>query len=76
MSRQDADKITSAYVKPVFGFALKRCRNWQDAKELQSLFQSDAWFIPHCLVTLVQNGRLKEPEEEQKNALTKIILHV
>jgi len=34
MNKQDAGQITSAYLKPVYGFALKRCRNLQDAEDL------------------------------------------
>ncbi len=34
MKRQDAEKLISEYVKPVFGFALKRCKNVQDAEDL------------------------------------------
>ncbi len=34
MKRQDTEKIISEYVKPVFGFALKRCKNVQDAEDL------------------------------------------
>ena len=34
MNKQDAEKITTEYLKPVYGFALKRCRNLQDAEDL------------------------------------------
>ncbi len=34
MDRQQADSIIAAYTKPVFGFALKRCRSLQDAEDL------------------------------------------
>lgn len=34
MNRQDAEKITTEYLKPVFGFALKRCKCLEDAEEL------------------------------------------
>ena len=34
MNRQDAEKIISEYVKPIFGFALKRCKSIQDAEDL------------------------------------------
>ena len=34
MNRQDAENITTKYLKPIFGFALKRCRNAQDAEDL------------------------------------------
>lgn len=34
MNRHDAEKILTEYLKPVFGFALKRCRSIEDAQDL------------------------------------------
>ena len=34
MNRKEAEKITTEYLKPIFGFALKRCKNLQDAEDL------------------------------------------
>lgn len=34
MNRQDAEQTVARYLKPVFGFALKRCRTPQDAEDL------------------------------------------
>ena len=34
MFRQDAERIITEYMKPIFGFALKRCRNIRDAEDL------------------------------------------
>ena len=34
MNRQDAEKIITEYLKPIFGFALKRCKNVHDAEDL------------------------------------------
>ncbi|MBQ7647049.1 MAG: RNA polymerase sigma factor [Clostridia bacterium] len=34
MYRYDAERVIKEYVKPVFGFTLKRCRNIQDAEDL------------------------------------------
>ncbi|MGN0487043.1 MAG: sigma-70 family RNA polymerase sigma factor [Acutalibacteraceae bacterium] len=34
MNRQEAERIVTEYLKPVFGFALKRCRSLQDAEDL------------------------------------------
>lgn len=34
MNGTDAEKIITEYLKPVFGFALKRCRSIQDAEDL------------------------------------------
>ena len=43
------------------------------AYELQFVFHSDGWFLLHCIVTLLNNGKLIPPTEEQKRALTTII---
>ena len=34
MNRQNAEKIITEYLKPIFGFALKRCKSVQDAEDL------------------------------------------
>ncbi|MDD2647395.1 MAG: sigma-70 family RNA polymerase sigma factor [Eubacteriales bacterium] len=34
MKREQAEKITTEYLKPIYGFALKRCANLQDAEDL------------------------------------------
>ena len=34
MNRQEAEIIITEYLKPIFGFALKRCKNEQDAEDL------------------------------------------
>lgn len=34
MNRPDAEKLITEYLKPIFGFALKRCKTTQDAEDL------------------------------------------
>ena len=34
MNRQDTEKIITEYLKPIFGFALKRCKNAHEAEDL------------------------------------------
>jgi len=34
VNRQDAETIITEYLKPIFGFALKRCKNVHDAEDL------------------------------------------
>ena len=34
MNRQDVEKTITEYIKPIFGFALKRCKNIHDAEDL------------------------------------------
>lgn len=34
MKKYDAERITNEYLKPIFGFALKQCKNIHDAEDL------------------------------------------
>ena len=34
VNRQDVEKIITEYLKPIFGFALKRCKSIHDAEDL------------------------------------------
>ena len=34
MNKQEAEKVIAEYVKPIFGFALKRCKSQEDAEDL------------------------------------------
>lgn len=43
--------------------------------ELQFVFHSDGWFLVHCLATLLNNGKLKEPTPEQRKSLTTVIVN-
>lgn len=43
MNRTDAEKIITEYLKPIFGFALKRCRNIQDAEDLSQEIATKAF---------------------------------
>ena len=47
MEKNEAEKIIAQYLKPVFGFALKRCKNVQDAEDLS---QEIAWKAYRALV--------------------------
>ena len=47
MNEIDAEKIITEYLKPVFGFALKRCRSIQDAEDLSQ--EIAAKCLEHCL---------------------------
>ena len=42
--------------------------------ELQFTFYSDGWFLLHCIVALLNNGKLKLPTESQKSILTTLVL--
>ena len=41
---------------------------------LQYLFSSDGWFLLHCLKALISSGKLSEPQESQRKALTTVIM--
>ena len=47
MTKQDAVKITTEYLRPVYGFALKRCRNLHDAEDLT---QDIVWKVFRALL--------------------------
>jgi len=34
MNREQSEKIITEYIKSIYGFALKRCTNLQDAEDL------------------------------------------
>lgn len=52
-------------------------RHMQKAQEfsLQYLFSANGFFILNCIQTLLNNGKLKLPTEEQRNSLTTVIIH-
>lgn len=65
--------LKAPYVKAVMESTpkhMKRARQFGH----QYIFYSDGWFILHCLKTLTENGKLKLPSEEQKKALTTVII--
>ena len=47
-----------------------------EAYELQFVFHADGWFLVHCITTLLNNGKLKEPTEGQRKSLTTLIANV
>lgn len=42
--------------------------------QMQFIFNSDGWFLLHCIVALLSNGKLKLPTEGQRKALMTLIL--
>ena len=44
--------------------------------EIQFIFYSDCWFLVHCITTLLNNGKLKIPTEEQKKSLSTLIAYL
>ena len=67
------NEIKAPYVEAALNSVPAHLRKVK-AYELQFLFHSDGWFLLHCIVALLNNGKLTPPTEEQKKALTTIIL--
>ncbi|MBQ8382544.1 MAG: RNA polymerase sigma factor [Clostridia bacterium] len=67
------DALKADYTEAVLASVpahLKRVKQY----ELQFIFRSDGWFLLHCIVALLKNGKLKEPIEGQRKALTTLIV--
>ena len=68
---RELQKLKARYVKALLDFTPKHLRKMQ-AYELQFLFRADGWFLLYCLEELLQNGKLRPPEEEQKKSLMSV----
>ncbi len=71
--KSEFDAIKAPYVKAVLDSIPTHLRMVQEY-ELQFLFHSDGWFLLHCIVALLNNGKLKPPTEGQRKALTTLIV--
>lgn len=72
--RADLEALKAPYARAVLQSVpahLKKVKEY----ELQYVFYSDGWFLLHCVTALLQNGKLKEPTEEQRKALTTLIVN-
>ena len=70
---EEFDTIKAPYMDAVLDSVPAHLRKVKEY-ELQFLFHSDGWFLLHCIVTLLNNGKLKPPTEGQKKALTTLIV--
>lgn len=43
------------------------------AYEMQFIFCSNGWFMLHCVMALLRNGKLKPPTQEQRKGLTTVL---
>lgn len=66
------DAMKAPYIKAIMDETPAHLRKLQQFW-LQNIFFSDGWFILHCIMELLNNGKLKLPTEEQKRSLTTII---
>ena len=71
--KDEFDIIKEPYVKATLNSVPAHLRKVK-AYELQFAFHADGWFLLHCIVALLNNGKLTLPTEEQKKILTTIIL--
>ena len=67
------EDIKAPYIEAVLNSVPTHLRKTK-AYELQFIFHSDGWFLLHCVVALLNNGKLTPPTEEQKKTLTTMIL--
>jgi len=70
--KAEFDAIKSPYVEAVLDSVPAHLRKVK-AYELQFVFHSDGLFILHCIVALLNNGKLKLPTEDQRKSLTTLI---
>ncbi len=71
--KNEFDAIKAPYVEAVLNSVPAHLRKTKEY-ELQFLFHSDGWFLLHCLVALLSNGKLKPPTDDQRKALTTLIV--
>ena len=68
------ESMKKEYIDTILRATPKHVRKMQEFLMQYVCFSSDGWFILHCLHELVANGKLKLPTEEQRNALTTIVI--
>ena len=71
--KDEFDAIKAPYARAVLESVPAHLRRIKEY-ELQFVFHSDGWFLLHCIVALLNNGKLKPPTEGQKKALTTLII--
>ena len=71
--KDEFDTIKAPYLDAVLDSVPAHLRKVKEY-ELQFLFHSDGWFLLHCIVALLNNGKLKPPTEEQKKSLATLIV--
>lgn len=72
--RSDFDSLKAPYAEAVLESVPAHLRRIKEY-ELQFVFHSDGWFLAHCITTLLKNGKLRLPTDEQRKSLSTIILN-
>ncbi len=73
--KTEFDAIKAPYARAVLNTVPPHLRKIKEY-ELQFVFHADGWFLLHCMVCLLKNGKLKEPTEGQRKALTTLIAKI
>lgn len=71
--RKEFEAWKETYCRTVLSETPKHLQKMQ-SYQLQGILGSDGWFILHCMKALVNQGKLKVPEEEQKRSLTTLLI--
>ena len=70
--RNEFETLKAPYAEAVLKSVPAHLRKIKEY-ELQFVFHTDGWFLVHCITTLLNNGKLKEPTEGQRKSLTTLI---
>lgn len=70
--KDDFETLKVPYKKAILDSVPSHLRKIKEY-ELQFLFHSDGWFLLHCITTLLKNGKLQLPTENQRKSLTTLI---
>lgn len=70
--KADFDALKAPYAEAILRSVPAHLRKAAEY-ELQFVFHSDGWFLLHCIVELLKNGKLKEPTNGQRRALMTVI---
>ena len=71
--KNEFDAIKEPYVQAMLDAVPRHLRKLKEY-ELQFTFHSDGWFLLHCIVALLNNGKLKPPTDQQRKMLSTLIL--
>lgn len=72
--KNELSALKASYAKAVLNTVPAHLRKVKEY-ELQLVFHSDGCFLLHCIKELLGNGKLKEPSEGQRKALTTLLIN-
>lgn len=70
--KAEFDAAKAPYIEAVLAGTPAHLRKTAEY-ELQFIFGSDGWFLLHCIVALLDAGKLRLPKEEQRKVLMTLI---